>query len=176
MRALIVTGKYAQDIEVYYPLYRMQEEGWDVDICTPDGKECQGVYGMPIRPTMGLPKNTPVEFPYGVLILPGGARALEYLRTNPEVLLTINRYISYTSGIIGSICHGTQLLISCGCVKGRKISGYYSIKDDITNAGGRFIDAPFVTDGRIVSSPHYKYLGPWMKEVIRYAHAYKPFP
>ena len=68
--------------------------------------------------------------------------------------------------VIGSICHAGQLLISAKLVKGRKISGYYSIKDDINNAGGTYVDAPYVTDDRIVSCPHYKHLGPWMKEVI----------
>ena len=169
MKALIIAGKYSQDIEVYYPLYRMQEEGWEVDIATPDGKETVGIYGMPIRPTMGLPENSPTAFPYKVLVLPGGARAMEYLRTNPEIILTINRFCSYTDGIIGVICHGTQLLIESEHVKGRKISGYYSIKRDIINAGGIFVDAPFVQDHRIISSPHYKYLGPWMGEVIRIA-------
>ena len=172
MKALIIAGKYSQDIEVFYPLYRMQEEGWEVDIATPDGKETTGVYGMPIRPTMGLPANTPVAFPYQVLILPGGARAMEYLRTNQEVILTINRYINYSKGTIGVICHGTQLLIECNLVRGRRISGYYSIRKDIENAGGRFVDAPFVTDYRITSSPHYKYLGAWMGEVVRNARFY----
>ena len=58
------------------------------------------------------------------------------------------------------------MLISAKLVKGRKISAYYSLKDDVNNAGGTYIDAPFVTDDRIVTSPHYKHLGPWMKEVI----------
>ena len=61
------------------------------------------------------------------------------------------------------------LLISAKIVKGRKISGYYSIKDDINNAGGTYVDAPYVTDDNIVSCPHYKHLGPWMKEVIKQA-------
>jgi protease I len=65
--------------------------------------------------------------------------------------------------VILSICHGAQLLISAGLVRGRRISGYYSIKDDINNAGGTYVDAPYVIDDRICSSPHYKHLGPWMK-------------
>jgi protease I len=52
-------------------------------------------------------------------------------------------------------------------VRGREISGYYSIKDDINNAGGVYVDAPFVKAGRIVTSPHYKHMGPWMAEVLR---------
>lgn len=162
MRALIITGKYAQDIEVFYPLYRMKEEGWDIEIVTEDDQIVAGVYGMKITPNNRLRM---ISYDIDCLILPGGARALEYIRQNDYVLETI-RKIYDLKRVIGSICHGTQLLISAGLVRGRKVSGYYSIKDDIINAGGEFVDGPFITDGRIVCSPHYKYLGPWMKEVI----------
>ena len=90
---------------------------------------------------------------------------MEYMRQDQDILKFIADF--HASGkVIGSICHAGQLLISAKLVKGRKVSAYYSIKDDITNAGGTYVDAPYVTDDRIVSCPHYKYLGPWMKEVI----------
>ena len=165
MKALIITGKYGQDIEIFYPLYRMQEEGWDVDISMPD-KEALGIYGM--RMVSDISPENIARSLYDVLILPGGARAMEYLRQNVHVVTTVAWFKSYGK-LIGSICHGTQLLIEADCIRGRKVSGYYSIKKDIENAGGVFVDAPFVTDGRIVSSPHYKYLGPWMKAVIDHA-------
>ena len=168
MKALIITGKYAQDIEVFYPLYRLQEEGWQVEIATPNKKEVLGVYGMRITPTCFIPPCEQLaakKLIYDLIILPGGARAMEYLRQDEQMLLYLFGYHGI-GGVIGSICHGTQLLISAGLVKGKKVSGYYSIKDDIINAGGEFVDAPFVTDGRICSSPHYKYLGQWMREVI----------
>jgi protease I len=60
-----------------------------------------------------------------------------------------------------------ELLISANIVKGNKISGYYSIKDDINNAGATYVDAPAVVDDRIVTSPHYKHLGDWMKATFQ---------
>ena len=166
MKALILTGKYAQDIEVFYPLYRMQEEGWEIDIAVQGNQPVAGVYGMKITNTVDMPVS--IQSQWKVLILPGGARAMEYLRQDESILEAI-RWFSKWGGTIGSICHGTQLLISARVVRGKKVSGYYSIKDDIINAGGEFVDGPFVTDGKLVCSPHYKYLGPWMKEVIRVA-------
>lgn len=165
MKALIIAGKYSQDVEVFYALYRLDEDGWDVDLATLDGKETHGVYGMPIRPTRSMRDWNRID----LLILTGGARALEYLRQD-AVLLRQIRFFHEQGGAIGSVCHGAQLLISAGLVKGRMISGYYSIKHDIENAGGTFVDAPFVTDGRIVTCPHYKHMGPWMKEVLRVAY------
>ena len=93
---------------------------------------------------------------------------MEYMRQDQEILDFISAFHA-TGKVIGSICHAGQMLISAKIVKGRKISGYYSIKDDINNAGGTYVDAPFVTDDNIVSCPHYKHLGPWMKEVIAQA-------
>ena len=168
MKALIITGRYGQDIEIFYPLYRLQEEDWEVSIATPNKEVVQGVYGMKITPTCSIPPCEQLiakKRIYDLVVLPGGARAMEYLRQDEQLLLYLYGYHGI-GGVIGSICHGTQLLISAGLVKGKKVSGYYSIKDDIVNAGGEFVDAPFVTDGRIISSPHYKYLGPWMKAVI----------
>ena len=71
-----------------------------------------------------------------------------------------------TGKIIACICSGVQLLISAKVVKNRKISGYYSLEDDITNAGGIYTDLPAVVDNNIVTTAHYKDMGPWMKTAI----------
>ena len=69
--------------------------------------------------------------------------------------------------IIACICSGAQLLISAKVVKGRKIAGYYSMKDDIINSGAIYTDEPAVIDENIITTAHYKDMGPWMKEVIK---------
>ena len=69
--------------------------------------------------------------------------------------------------IIACICSGAQLLISAKVVKGRKISGYYSMEDDLINAGAEYTDLPAVVDQNIVTTAHYKDMGPWMKTVIQ---------
>ena len=69
--------------------------------------------------------------------------------------------------IIACICSGAQLLISAKVVKGRKIAGYYSMKDDLINAGAEYTDLPAVIDGNIVTTAHYKDMGPWMKAAIK---------
>ena len=165
-KALIITGKFVQDPEFIYPFYRLQEDGYDVVVATEDGKETFGVAGTKI-PVHITTDNLLVES-YDILVLPGGARALEYIRQNQKVLDFIIAW-NATGKTIACICHGAQLLISAKVVRGRKISGYYSLKDDIVNAGAEFVDAPAVTDGNIITSPHYRHMGPWMKEVLRVA-------
>lgn len=163
-KALILTGKFVQDHEFIYPYYRLKEEGFEVTVATEDGQETVGALGTKIPVDKKIDDINPDE--YNLLIIPGGAKAMEYMRQNKKIIDLISDW-DKKGKIIASICHGSQLLISARIVKGRKISGYYSIKDDINNAGATYVDAPFVIDGNIVTSPHYKYLGPWMKEVIK---------
>jgi len=162
-RALILAGKLIQDHEYIYPYYRLQEEGYEVDVAVRGKETVLGQIGVRIVPTKDIPELDVKD--YEVLVLPGGAKAMEYMRQDKEILQFIADF--YASGkVIAAICHGSQLLISARLVKGKKVSGYYSIKDDIENAGATYVDAPYVTDERLVTSPHYKHLGPWMKEVF----------
>ena len=164
MKAVILTGQYATEQEVFYPMYRLDEEGIEWHLATPDGKQTVGASGLKIVPTHMF-TNIDIGH-YDLCIIPGGAKAMEYLRQN-LYLLTLLMHAHALGQVIASICHGAQLLISAGLVKDRDISGYYSIKDDILNAGGRFSPAAVVRDGRIITSPHYKYCGFWMAEALR---------
>ena len=69
--------------------------------------------------------------------------------------------------VIACICSGAQLLISAKVVKGRKIAGYYSMKDDLINAGANYTDLPAVVDRNIITTAHYKDMGPWMKAALQ---------
>lgn len=166
MKAIILTGKYVTDSEYVYALHRLREEGIEPDVAVRGRETVLGIIGEKVIPTRDIPVGN--QDRYDLLILPGGAKAMEYLRQDRGVLDFIETH-HVLEKPIGAICHAAQLLISARCVKGRRISGYYSIRDDITNAGAEYVDAPFVTDGHIVTSPHYKHLGPWMKEVLRVA-------
>lgn len=162
-KALILTGKLVQDHEYIYPYYRVQEDGFELDVAVRGKETVLGAIGVKVVPTLDIPEIKVNH--YDLLILPGGAKAMEYMRQDEEILKTVADF-NAKGKVIASICHGAQLLISAKVVKGRRISGYYSIKDDIQNAGAVYVDAPFVTDGNIISSPHYKHLGLWMKEVM----------
>ncbi len=163
-KAVIITGKLVQDHEFIYPYYRLKEEGFDVDIAVRGKQETQGQIGVKVVPTKDIPELKVAD--YDVLVIPGGAKCMEYLRQDKEILKFIADF--HAAGkVISSICHAAQMLISAKLVKGKKISGYYSIKDDIENAGGIYVDEPAVIDDRIVSTAHYKDLGPWMKATIK---------
>ena len=162
-KALILTGNLVQDHEFIYPYYRVQEDGYKVDVAVRDKKQVNGIIGAKIIPTKDIPELKVED--YDLLILPGGAKAMEYMRQDMDIIKFISDFNS-SGKTIASICHAAQLLISSKIVKGRKISGYYSIKDDINNAGAVYTDEPAVVDGNIVTTAHYKDLGIWMKTAL----------
>jgi len=164
-KAIIITGKFVQDPEYTYPYYRLQEAGFEVDVAVKDKEIVFGVIGVKVVPTRGLTGIRAED--YDLLVIPGGARCMEYLRQEKEAVDAIRDFYEKDK-VIAAICHGAQMLISAKIVKGKKISGYYSIKDDIDNAGAMYLDAPAVVDGKIITSPHYKYLGDWMRETLKF--------
>jgi len=163
-RAIMICGENVQDQEWVYPYYRLQEENFEVKVATKDGKETTGIIGIRIPGDIAYGQLKVED--YEILVLPGGVKMMEKLRQDEGVLEFIAKFVA-SGKVVASTCHGAQLLISARSVKGKKISAYYSIKDDVNNAGATYVDAPFVTDGNIVSSPHYKHMAPWMRETIR---------
>jgi len=165
-----MTGKLVQDHEYVYPYYRLQEAGYEVDVAVRGGDIVYGILGTKVVPNKDV-EDVRVK-DYALLVLPGGAKAMEYMRQDEGVIRFVKD--AYDAGIvIASICHAAQLLISARVVEGKKVSGYYSIKDDINNAGATYVDASVVVDEGIVSSPHYKYLGAWMGRVLEEVKAWQ---
>ena len=170
-KAMILTWDGFQDQEVIYPYHRLKEDYFDVDIFAWNN-QVTGLYGTKFD---SIPLNNidnKFEKLYDFMVLPGGVKALEKIRQEKKILSFIH-FWNENNKIIASICHGSQLLISSKVVKGRKISGYYSIEDDINNAGAEYSKEPVVTDKNIISCPHYKYMGNWMKIALeRYYEKY----
>lgn len=167
-KAIIISGNLAQDHEFIYPFYRLLEEGFDVEVCLNEGVPVKGILGTDIPPNknhevISVENADPSN--YNLLIIPGGVKAMEKVRQNKKIINFISEF-NKQKKMIGCICSGAQLLISARVVKDRKISGYYSMMDDINNAGGIYTDLPAVIDENIVTTAHYKDMGPWMKAVL----------
>jgi protease I len=166
VKALILTWDGYQDQEVIYPYYRLLEENYEVSVFAEKVGWFHGILGTKMEANVPLSSVDSFKVDdFDLLIIPGGVKALEKLRQQKNVLNFINRFVN-SGKVVSSTCHGAQLLISAKVTKGKKISGYYSITDDITNSGAEYVDEPFVIDGNIVTSPHYKHMGAWMKATI----------
>tara|TARA_B100000900_G_scaffold406038_1_gene416481 strand:+ start:1190 stop:1717 length:528 start_codon:yes stop_codon:yes gene_type:complete len=168
-KAVIISGNLAQDHEFIYPYYRLLEENCEIDVCLLEGKPVKGILGTNLPPNKEQPVKSIGELKvedYHILVLPGGVKAMEKVRQEKKIIDFITNF-NEKKKIIACICSGAQLLISAKVVKGRKIAGYYSMKDDLINAGAIYTDQPAVIDENIITTAHYKDMGPWMREVIK---------
>ena len=168
-KAIIISGNLAQDHEFIYPYYRLLEENILIDVCLLEGRPVQGILGTTLPPNkeQAVKKIEDIEVEdYDILILPGGVKAMEKVRQNKNIINFISNFDKQKK-IIACICSGAQLLISAKVVKGRKIAGYYSMKDDLINAGAIYTDLPAVVDQNIITTAHYKDMGPWMREALK---------
>jgi protease I len=177
MRALIITWENFQDQELVYPYYRLREVAnspEDIVIMANVTGKFFGIMGVNMESHALISDLSNIEKVnyyienYDLLVIPGGVKALEKLRQEKQVILFIAAW-NNKKKIIASTCHGAQLMISAKITSGKRISGYYSIEDDISNSGAVYVNEPVVVDGNIVSSPHYNWMGEWMNTAINLA-------
>lgn len=165
MKSLIITYDKFQDHEVVYPYYRLTEEG-SVDIMAHTAGKIFGILGTNMTSNFSTQAlNDSFLDGYDLLVLPGGVKAMEKLRQEKNVINFITKW-NEKAKVIACTCSGAQLLISAKVVAGRKITAYYAMEDDVTNAGAIYSRDPVVVDGNIVTSPHYDFMGPWLKTAI----------
>lgn len=165
-RVAIIVAHEFEDVELLYPFLRLSEEGAEVIIVPVEAglhprpsvkdKPVTGRYGTPIPLEVfeeggryAIKKIGQIDLEdLDALIIPGGFSP-DALRLVPEVLELVRK--AYEHGkIIAAICHGPQVLISAGLVKGKKVTSYVAVKDDLINAGAIFVDEPAVRDGNIM--------------------------
>jgi protease I len=167
-KALIITWEKFQDHELIYPYYSLKEHGYEVTLMANKVGKIWGSLGthMPCDVETSIFENADVRKSYlndfEILLIPGGVKALEKLRQEKGVLKFIQEWNDAKKTIF-SICNGAQLLISAKILQGRTLSGYYSIDVDIENAGATYSRGPVVVDENIISTPHYDFMGEWMR-------------
>ncbi len=147
-RVLIITADDTEDMEFFYPYYRLVEEGYQVDVATIDGESFKGKKGYEFKQTTKLSGLSPEN--YALLYIPGGKAPAE-LRKDENVISFVKQF-ARTGRPIAAICHGPQVLVTADLVRGTKISGYPGIKEEVEKAGGRFSDEALAIDGQFITS------------------------
>lgn len=139
-----------EDSEMKHPYDALVENGNDnIIISTEKGKELKGKKGT-IAYTSHLTAAEAHAEDYEAVVIPGGGSPAK-LREDPAVLEFVRQ--ADRKGIpIAAICHGPQVLASAGLLKGRTLTGYAGIQDEIETAGGTFVDREVVTDGNLITS------------------------
>lgn len=162
-RALIISADGFEDVELLYPYYRLVEAGFEVHIASMREGEITGKHGYKVKVDKAFSNVDPGE--YDVLVIPGG-RAPERVRLDSDALRIVRSF--FESGKpVAVICHGPQILISAGLVKGRRMTSYWGVKDDVIAAGGVWLDEPVVVDGNLVSARYPGDIPFWMREFMK---------
>ncbi|MBS1638274.1 MAG: DJ-1/PfpI/YhbO family deglycase/protease [Bacteroidetes bacterium] len=163
-KAVIVVGPAVEDTEFAYPYYRLQEDDFTVDVASNGAVDIIAKHGLPIKVNADIKKINPED--YDMLIVPGGLESPDRLRQIPEMLKFIQD-MNKAGKVIASVCHGPWVLISAGIVKGKKMTTYVGCKDDLINAGADYHNVPVISDGNIVTAPHFRDNAAWIKETLR---------
>jgi deglycase len=176
-KILMLTGDAGEAQEIYYAKYRLEEEGWQVQIAAPEKRVFLSVVhdfepgfdtytekpGYRVTADLGLDDVKAEEFQG--LVLPGG-RAPEYLRNRPTAVAIVRHFLD-TSKPIAANCHGPLLVLAAGPVKGKTMTCYPDLEPDIRAAGGEFVNRQVVVDGPLVTVRGWPDNGPWMREFVR---------
>ena len=160
--AILVEDLY-QEMEVWYPLYRLREAGAKVTIVGTGKPEYKSKLGYPVTADASAKEVRARDF--DAVIVPGGY-APDILRRFEEV----NAFVAdmdKAGKAVAAICHGLWVCCSAGILKGRTTTCFFAIKDDVVNAGAKYVDQEVVVDRNLVSARKPDDLPAFMRESIK---------
>lgn len=177
VRAAVLVEQMYQELEVWYPVYRLREAGCVVSLVGPEsGKSFPSKLGYPVVSDRAARDVTADDF--DLLVIPGGYSPDYMRRCEPMIRLTAA--MAEQGKPVAAICHGPWLLCSTPALKGRKATCFFAIKDDVINAGATYVDADVVRDGNIITSRKPDDLPAFMRTIIQAAkerleaHGHRP--
>ncbi len=170
-RAAVLVEQMYQEMEVWYPVYRLREAGCKVTLVGPEaGKEYPSKLGYPVKSDKAAKDVSADDF--DLLVIPGGY-APDHLRRH-EAIIRLTSTMAEQGKVIAAICHGPWVLCSTQALKNRKATCFFSIKDDLINAGGKYVDVEVVRDGNLITSRKPDDLPAFMQAIIQAVRELKP--
>ena len=172
-RAAVLVEQQYQELEVWYPVYRLREAGCKVTLVGPEaGQSYPSKLGYPAKSDKAAKDCSPGDF--DLLVIPGGF-APDYMRRS-EAMLRLVSAMAEQGKVVAAICHGPWVLCSTQALKGRRATCFFSIKDDLANAGGRYVDEEVVRDGNLITSRKPDDLPAFMQAVLLAVREARPVP
>lgn len=162
-RAIVLAEDRYQVLELWYSQIRLREAGADVIVVAPEkGRTYLSGHGYEVKSDAAA-KDINVR-DYDAVIIPGGY-APDLMRRNPVMVGMVKD--AYGQGkVVAAICHAGWMLASAGIVRGKRLTSYFSIKDDMINAGAIWVDEPVVRDGQLITSRKPEDLPFFCREII----------
>ena len=161
-RVLFFAAPLYEDLELWYPKIRLEEEGAECTVAGLGEASYQGKRGYPISPDTTVDKVSARDF--DGLVIPGGY-APDILRRHQKVL-DLTRQIFEAGKPVAYICHAGWVPISAGIVRGKRGTSVGAIRDDLVNAGMIWEDSPVVVDGNMITSRTPADLGAFCRAII----------
>ncbi|MGC9455277.1 MAG: type 1 glutamine amidotransferase domain-containing protein [Phycisphaerae bacterium] len=146
--ALMLAEEY-QELEVWYPYYRLGEEGAEVTRVAPGkGKTYPSKLGYPCVSDAAAGDVNGSDF--DAVVVPGGW-APDFMRRD-ESMIEFIRQAAKAGKVLAAICHGGWMLCCTDALKGKKATSFVAIKHDMINAGAHWVDEQCVVDGNVITS------------------------
>lgn len=176
-KILLIIGDAAEVLDTFYPLHRLQEEGYQVDVAGP----ARRVYHLVLheRPDgwditeerPGYKLAADVAFKdvdpdaYAGLVITGG-RAPEYIRYDPD-LMRITRAFFASRKPVASVCHGIEVVAAADVIRGKEVTTVSKCRYDVEFSGGTYVDREVVVSGNLVTARTWHDNPAWMREFVR---------
>jgi protease I len=162
--AVIIEDHY-EDLEAWYPYLRLKEDGMQTIFVGPGRqKEYHSKHGYTAKEEMQI---SDAEVPdFDAVIIPGGY-APDMMRRDAS----INHFVRemFEAGkLVAAICHAAWVPISAGIVKGKTMTCFFAVKDDVINAGAKYIDKEVVVDGNLITSRKPDDLPAFCREILKF--------
>ena len=146
--AILAENQY-QEMELWVPYYRLKEEGAEIKVVGAGGaRSYTSKHGYPVTVDVQADAVTALEF--DAVVVPGGY-APDMMRRHDDMVKLV-REAAQQGKVVAAICHAGWMLVSAGVVKGKKVTSFFSIKDDMVNAGATFVDREVCVDGNVITS------------------------
>ena len=170
-RAAILVEQQYQEMEVWYPCYRLREAGCKVTFVGPEGGQTYpSKLGYPAKSDKAAKDVSANDF--DIIVIPGGF-APDFIRRS-EAMIRLVSDMAEQGKIVAAICHGPWVLCSTQALKGKKATCFFAIKDDVINAGAKYSDAEVVRDGNLITSRKPDDLPAFMQNIIQASKELKP--
>ncbi len=148
-RAAVLVEQQYQELEIWYPYYRLKEAGCQVTLVGPEaGKTYPSKLGYPAKSDKAAEAVRADDF--DAVVIPGGF-APDFIRRSPAMIKLVAD-MAEKGKILAAICHGPWVLCSTKALRGKKATCFFAIKDDVANAGANYVDEEVVRDGQLITS------------------------
>jgi protease I len=162
-RIAVLAENFYEDLELWYPVLRFREAGAEVVIVGSGSDTYNSKHGYPVKADTRADQVKASDF--DAVVIPGGYSP-DHMRRHPPMIDFV-REAGRQGKIVAAICHAGWVLASAGLVKGKRVTSFFSIKDDLINAGAQFEDSEVVQDGNLITSRKVEDLPAFCRTIVK---------